>query len=69
MKTKGKDFYPSKSKTDIPREVFKMLGIEEDINDFSENTISGGGSTVTKQAWSKILKRLTELKEQGNLII
>lgn len=67
MTRKGNDLYPSFGKTDIPREIFKVLGIIEDTNDFSEDTISGGGSTVTKQAWGKILNRLQELKELGKL--
>jgi len=65
MSTKEKDYYPEMTKTEIPREVFKILGIEEDRFDFSEDTESGGGSTVTKQAWGKILKSLLSIKEKG----
>jgi hypothetical protein len=64
MSLKEKDYFPNKLKTEIPREVFEILSIEEDKFDFSEDTNSGGGSTVTKQAWGKILKRLLELKEK-----
>jgi len=65
MKKKGNDLYPEIVKTEIPREVFKILGIEVDDKDFCKDTPSGGGSTVTKQAWGKLLKRLKELKEKG----
>jgi len=50
MKTKGEDFFPEKEKTQITREIFQILGLTEDVNDFSEDTESGGGSTVTKHA-------------------
>lgn len=60
-----KDYFPKKLKTEIPRDVFEILGIEEDKFDFSEDTDSGGGSTVTKQAWGKILKSLLSMKEKG----
>lgn len=63
------DYYPHLLKTDIPREVFKLLKIAEDKFDFSEDTESGGGSTVTKQAWGKILTRLEELKDKDLLKI
>ena len=67
MQKKEDDYYPKLSKTEIPRLVFKILEIEWNSFDFSEETMSGGGSTVTKQAWGKILKRLTELREKGKL--
>ena len=48
MSAKEKDYFPQKLKTEIPRDVFEILGIDEDKFDFSEDTDSGGGSTVTK---------------------
>lgn len=61
------DFYPSIRKTDIPEHVFKLLGIQSDDLDYCKHTISGGGSTVTKQAWGKILRRLEKLNERIDL--
>ena len=61
------DFYPSLNKTEIPEQIFKILGIQSDALDYCRHTISGGGSTVTKQAWGKILKKLELLSERVNL--
>lgn len=60
-----KDFHPKILKTNIPKIIFDLLGIQEDEFDFSEDTPSGGGSTVTKQAWSKMLKEIEGLKSKG----
>jgi len=64
---KRQDFYPLIKKTDLPELVFKTLGIESDVYDYCKHTDSGGGSTVTKQAWGKILNRLEQLSETVNL--
>lgn len=64
---KRQDFYPLIKKTDLPELVFKILGIESDVYDYCKHTDSGGGSTVTKQAWGKILNRLEQLSETVNL--
>jgi len=61
------DFYPSINKTDIPEHIFQILGIKSDALDYCKHTTSGGGSTVTKQAWGKILKRLELLSERVDL--
>lgn len=60
-----KDFHPNISKTNMPKKIFEILNLTFDEFDSSENTESGGGSTVTKQAWSKILKKLEDLKNNG----
>ncbi|HPM89506.1 MAG TPA: hypothetical protein PK946_01960 [Tenuifilaceae bacterium] len=61
------DFYPYLNKTEIPEQIFKILGIKSDALDYCKHTISGGGSTVTKQAWGKILKKLELLSERLDL--
>lgn len=62
MKTQFPDEYPNYLKTDIPVEIFKLLGISsEPDKDFCIDKESGGGGTVTKYAWSKILRRVEEL--------
>ena len=52
-----KHYHPRINKTDIPREVFAILNLTFDELDDATDSPSGGGSTVTKQAWSKILKK------------
>jgi hypothetical protein len=64
---KRQDFYPLIKKTDLPELVFKILGIESDVYDYCKHTDSGGGSTVTKQAWGKILNRLELLSKSVDL--
>jgi hypothetical protein len=58
-----KDYHPGINKTDMPREVFAILNLTFDEFDDATDSPSGGGSSVTKQAWSKILKKLEDLKD------
>jgi len=57
------DYYPLIKKTEIPEKVFEILGIKSDTYDYCKHTVSGGGSTVTKQAWEKIYNRLEFLSK------
>lgn len=66
-KRKGIDFYPTKKKTQIAKDIFGILGITPDANDFSEETVSGGGGTVTKQGWGKIMRRLEEMSNERDV--
>jgi hypothetical protein len=61
------DFYPLIKKTDLPEHIFKILGIESDVYDYCKHTDSGGGSTVTKQAWGKIFNRLETISKTIDL--
>ena len=57
-------------KTEIPKEVFKILGLEfDDATYTSKNEPSRGGGTVRANAWEKVLERLKELDDSGNLTL
>jgi len=60
----------SLSKTDIPKEVFRILKIDFDDSLYtSKDQPSGGGGTVKSIAWERVVERLEELVKNGSLII
>jgi hypothetical protein len=64
-----KDYHPGINKTDMPREVFAILNLTFDELDDATDSPSGGGSTVTKQAWSKILKKTRRFKRYRSSVL
>ena len=64
-----KHYHPRINKTDIPREVFAILNLTFDELDDATDSPSGGGSTVTKQAWSKILKKTRRFKRYRSSVL
>ncbi|MDR1417261.1 MAG: hypothetical protein LBJ57_07595 [Prevotellaceae bacterium] len=57
-------------KTDVPREVFALLGLKwSDRRYTSKETESGGGETVTKKTWEDLYDHLQKLVADGKLIV
>ena len=66
---KTKDDYDKMTKVELQKEVFKVMNIKNESKDNSEGTPSGGGSNTTREAWLKVLDKLSENKKTLESII
>lgn len=58
--------YSKLTKVEVQQEVFRLLGLNHEETDNSENTESGGGSTITRDAWIKVLNKIAEILNEKN---